>query len=299
MYLASAILVACLFLGGLALPPALAERSWKRFFVAALLSFFGVLLPLFVFYASGFLVPDAKNDCRHGWLDCFHQGKFALSPLVLWATAALYMLDIRRTSARARPWLVLGLFNGAIISSLCFVFGLTVCDLHDTGVRLWLAVPFYVSVWYSIRAAQTIKCADLSFSTYFLGLASSLPFWIWSLLWSRKIYLALPDTSSSCFVVTAAARGHRRVVGPFVEVMRHGRCQSVNYQLLTLSDFETLWRARAPGSHRLLRHFYNWFGPAVASRITSPWTADAAYLAIKPAEFAARLVLAITSNQEE
>jgi hypothetical protein len=94
-----------------------------------------------------------------------------------------------------------------------------------------------------------------------------------------------------CFVVTAAGCGHRRFVGPFFEIQRHGRRIQVNQQLITLRQFEDLWRQRAPHSHRCCRFLYNRLGPAMAAQIRSPWLADLAYAAIKPAELAARLAI--------
>jgi len=62
-----------LLLVGLALPPALKQGSRRRFFIAMALSAAGVLVPLFVFLASSFLIPDWKGACQHsrkteGWL---------------------------------------------------------------------------------------------------------------------------------------------------------------------------------------------------------------------------------------
>ena len=45
--------VAILILSALALPPAVKEKSWGRFFIALILSFAGVVLPLFRRLADG------------------------------------------------------------------------------------------------------------------------------------------------------------------------------------------------------------------------------------------------------
>jgi hypothetical protein len=55
---------------------------------------------------------------------------------------------------------------------------------------------------------------------------------------------------------------------------------------------------RAPRSHRRFRCFYNFIGPVVASRVTSPFIADAAYLAIKPVEIVARSILKQKESKE-
>jgi len=282
------------FLLALALPPALKRRSWKTFFASLVLSFFGVLLPLFVFLFSSGLEPEWKGACAFGWLDCFIVGKLALAPLALVATAALYALEIFRVENRTRRWMVVGVFLGAIVASICFAFGL-VCigseaDAHM--LKLWLLVPFYTAVWYSIRAVQLIKAARWDFWTYYISLIGSLPFWLASWYWSHSLYEALPNKApADCFVVTAAARGHEFFVGPFIKVKHNGRIRRANRQLITLWQFETLWRDGAPLSHALFRCVYNRFGPVLARRIASPWLADLAHLAIKPVELLAGLMI--------
>ena len=278
-----------LVLIGLAVPPALKQKSWRTFLIALVLSFFGVLLPLFIFLASVFLAPDSKADCRFGWLDCFYVGKLALTPLVLGATAALYALDIYGVANRTRYWIVLGIFLGAIVAFVCFLFGVVVTAGRVFG--LWLLVPCYVAVWYSIRAVQLAKVAKFGPFPYLWAFGSSIPLWLGSWLWSRSIYSSLPEQSPQCFVVTAAARGHESLVGPFMLVQRQGYNRRVNRQLATFWALEAWWQAHGPRSHARFRRCYNRFGPILAGWITSPWRADLVHLAIKPVELAARLVI--------
>ena len=73
----------------LALVPAVKKKSLKYFFVALFYSFFGIQLPLVFFFLSAALSPDSKAASHHGWIDCFYLGKLALTPFVLWASAAL------------------------------------------------------------------------------------------------------------------------------------------------------------------------------------------------------------------
>ena len=126
----------------LAIPPAWKHKSWRRFFLAILLSFFGILLPLPVFWWSKYLVPEWKGGCTLGWVDCFHMGKIALTPFVIWATAALYAVEILGVRNRTRPWIVLGFLNGAIVSSMCALFGISLWLAErlgaTTGVLGWL-----------------------------------------------------------------------------------------------------------------------------------------------------------------
>lgn len=279
-------IILLLILLALALPPAIKKKSWAWFFIALILSFVVVVLPLFVFLFSSFMVPEWKGACSYDWLNCFIVGKLALTPFVLVAIAALYSVEILRVEKRAKRWIVVGIFLGAVVATVCLVFGL-VC----IGCERMMLVPFYVAVWYSIRAIQLIGAAGFSFWTYFGALLGSLPFWLASWVWSRSVYESLPDKApSGCFVVTAASHGHVKCVGPFAEIMRNGRRLRANQQLITLWQFEALWHARAPRCHATFRRIYNRIGPVIAGQIRSPWLADVTCLALKPAEITARLI---------
>jgi hypothetical protein len=275
-------------LSALALPPAVKEKSWCRFFIALILSFAGVVLPLFVFLFSSFMEPEWKGACACGWLGCFIMGKLALVPLVLLATAALYALEILRVEKRIRRWIVVGIFLGAIVASICFVFGLVCIGFEADTPKLWLLVPFYVSAWYSIRAVQLIKAARFDFWTLLVSLIGSFPFWLASWYWSRGLFASLPDKApSDCFIVTAAGHGHATFVGPRFEIERKGRSVLANQQLIIFWQFENLWRDHFPRSHAMFRKIYNRVGPIVAHRISSPWLADLTFFALKPLEWLA------------
>jgi hypothetical protein len=275
----------------LALPPALKKNSLATFFIASVLSFLIVVLPLFFFFVSAFLSPEWKGACTHGWLDCFVTGKTALAPLAFWATAALYSVEVLRVKNRTEAWIVLGIFSGAVISVVCLMFGLIcLCNQPDTGrIMAFMLVPFYVAIWYSARAVQLIKESKLETKACLTTLLGSLPFWIGSLLWAKSAYASLPNSQPDCFIVTAAGRGHRKIVGPFFNLQRRGRLVQANQQLITFWQFESFWRDRAPRTHACFRRFYNRFGPAIAAQIRSPLLADLAYVALKPVEIAAKL----------
>jgi hypothetical protein len=281
----------------LAVPPAVKTKSLTRFFIALILSFAGVVLPLFVFGVSSFMEPEWKGACAHGWLDCFITGKLALTPLVLLATAALYALEILRVENRTARWIVIGIFLGAIVSSICFVFGIVCIGFEWNPLNGWLLVPFYVAIWYSARAVELIKTACFGFKTPLISLVFSLPFWLASWLWSRSLYASLPNQEpGGCFIVTAAGHGHPAFVGRHIEIERNGRRLLINQQLITFWQFEELWRNFAPRSHRIFRGGYNRIGPMIASWIKSPWLADFTYLALKPFEFMVKLANAILGN---
>ena len=283
----------------LASPATVKEKTWLRFFIAMVLSFVGVVLPLFVFLFSSFMEPEWKGACVYGWLDCFIVAKLALTPQVLLATAALYALEIIRVKNRTARWVVVGIFLGAVVASVCFVFGMVCIGSEADAPKLWLLVPFYVAVWYSVRAVQLIRAARFDFWTLLVSVAGSLPFWLASWLWSRSLYSSLPDKApSDCFIVTAAGLGHAKFVGPHFEIKRNGRKRLVNQQLLTFWQLENLWRAQSSGSHAMFRKIYNCVGSVVARRISSPWLADLTFITLKPVELVAKLISAPLGNIE-
>jgi len=279
-----------------AIPPALRDKSWKRFFSATIVSFGGIVIPLFVFAVSAFLVPEWKGGCLYGWIDCFAVGKFALMPLVLWACAAFYVTQILNPSGSSSAWVVLGLFMGVIVSVICFVFGLVLYVFRDYNYMIGLFVPLYVVLWYSMLYVRAVRESGLGAKTYIIALLGSLPLWWLSVILSKKHYVSLPDNPPSCFIVTSALGGHEGLVGPFSLISRDGVVRIANQQLLTFWQFEAIWQDRSPGSHRTFRRIYNRIGPIVAHRIKTTFAADVVYLLIKPFEIFASLIVAISKG---
>jgi hypothetical protein len=285
------LIVPILILIALAAPPAVERKSWLYFIFALVLSFAIVVLPLFVFFFSGFLLPDWKGDCPHGWLDCFMAGKIALAPLALVATAALYSVEVLKIQKRAEKWIVLSIFSGAVVAVTCLLIGVICFGTKDNFFRMFLLVPLYVAVWYTYRAWQLARESGVRPGAYLVTLLGSFPLWVASVIISKSAYTSLPNQPPDCFIVTAASRGHRKFVGPFFEVHHHGRRRQANQQLVTLWQLEDLWRTHSQRSHGCLRWFYNRLGPMIAARIRSPWLADLAYAAIKPVELAAKAAI--------
>jgi hypothetical protein len=283
------IVLAVVLIGG-PLPSALREKSWLRFFISLVVTAVGILFPLFIFGASLFLVPEWKGGCHHGWLDCFHLGKLALTPLVLWASAAFYCVLVLRVQNPRRTWITLGLFAGAIVSTLCLVFGLVV-HLFQDDFWLWLGVPLYVAACYVVLGIRAIRGSKLNVGPYLVTLAGTAPLWALSLFLSKRHYLALPDNPPSCFVVTAALRGHEGIVGPFINVGSYETARIANRQLSTFWAFEAMWLESRPNAHRRFRAVYNRIGPPLASRIRTPLQADMVYLLLTPLEAIARVML--------
>lgn len=282
------LIILLLIVLALSLPPDMAKQSWSRLLTSMATSFLVVLLPLFVYFASSFLIYDLRwqGACRFGWLDCFILTKLTFAPFVLMATYALYRLEVLKDKSFNDRRLVLGIYAGALVAVPCAVFGLICLQPY-----LWQLVPIYVAVWYVFRAVQIVRKSPLEFGNYFWITLATIPSWLISWLWSKHIYDSLPTTPpQSCFVVTAASTGHAKLVGPFVEIERLGEAFQANQQLITFWKFESLWHKKFPRSHNLFRRIYNRIGPIIAARIQSPWLADVFYVALKPVELTAKLI---------
>ncbi len=105
-----------------------------------------------------------------------------------------------------------------------------------------------------------------------------------------QLYEELPVEQPTCWVATAAATGHRRVVGSSTAIAADGTPFVITGQLQSLKLAEIVIAAVAPTSHRRLRSHYDRWGRRVASRLSTPVRADLAYAALKPAEWFGRLL---------
>lgn len=260
----------------------------------------GIVIPILVFFLSACLTPDCKGASRNGWIDCFFAGKLALTPLVFWGAWGLFDFQISNTSP-VRKSAAQGLVVGALVSCICLGLGMVTIFSSPPPNEMapWLLIPLFVAVWYSVAAINAAPAAKLKPFDYLIALCASIPFWLGSILWSQSCYKELPNAAPGCFVVTAASRGHRRIVGPFFPAVRRGSLRTVNQQLLTFWRFEAAWRTHLPLAHATFRKIYNRIGPVIAKRICSPWLADAAYLTLKPAEFICRALVNIDALDDD
>ncbi len=275
----------------LASPPAVRRGSWSYFGLAFIQSLGGIVIPLLTFLGAASFTPDWKGGCRFGWLDCFHGGKFALLPLVLWAVASFYAAMIWRNGRPARPWVKLGLLQGVVVGWVCLVHGFATIRF-EAAMLLGMLIPLYTAAWYGVAAYLVVvkSSPPITPSQAWMALGTGAPWWVLSAVASWWSYRGLPEQPPSCFVVTAALRGHPALVGPLAVLPgRDGRLRRVNRQLLAFWALEDVWARSAPQSHRAFRRCYNRLGPRVARRMNTPWRADAVYLALKPLEWGAML----------
>ena len=275
----------------LALFAGLNQTSWKWFLVSFFLSLFCIVIPILLFLLSIFLVPEWKGGARFSWLDCFHLGKFALTPLVLWASAAFYVVQILSPEEeRYEKWVISGILNGAVVSTLFFLHALIIHSFSEK--MIYLVVPLYASGWYIVLSVKLFKQHRAQIEKYIRPVYFSLPLWILSIWWSATHFSNLSDTPPrNCFVVSSALEGHVRVVGPLKKIKCGDSIRFVNTQILIFWKFEEIWKKNFPDSHRIFRKIYNNTGPYLASCVRTPLMADLIYILLKPLELFARLII--------
>ncbi len=123
--------------------------------------------------------------------------------------------------------------------------------------------------------------------------------WRLSILWMLRQYAQLPTSPPhDCYVCTAAARGHRRLVGTTIHRTATGKRFAVNDQMRYLKAAELVLRHLSPTCHRPLRATYDHLGPRLAVALCHPLLADVAYMALKPAEWTARLALVVVLGKQ-
>ena len=99
---------------------ALRPRARRRFPWALLQSVVRVPLPWIWFLPGALATPECK-DTAQGWIDMFPVGRLALTPLVAWATVAMWAVDIERVGPNLPRWRVRGIMTGAIVSAVCLI----------------------------------------------------------------------------------------------------------------------------------------------------------------------------------
>ncbi|WP_146583528.1 DUF6688 family protein [Posidoniimonas polymericola] len=172
-------------------------------------------------------------------------------------------------TSEATPAIYLGLavFTAPVLALACYCRAawLACQSLRSDKYRLPLKAVFGLFAWFSMHLAA----------------------WRYAVNSMLTLYAQAPtEEPVTCFVASAAARGHARLVGAWPA--GSGR---VTRQLQRLKALELVLAVTSPAAHRLVRRHYNQWGPRAARRLTTPWLADAAYLLLKPCEWLAALVV--------
>ena len=117
--------------------------------------------------------------------------------------------------------------------------------------------------------------------------------WTFAVLRTIQTYNALPPQPPDCYIATAAAKGHPRMVGSRTIAQPNGSQMRVNPQLQRLKCVELAMLAVFPKVHRLIRKIYDVLGKKLAAHIQNPILADVAYLLLVPVEWISFLTLKI------
>ena len=247
-----------------------------------------------------FLAVFAYGATAVGWVVF----RIVLPPIVRWISRSRFQV--------VRRYPILFILIAAYLigfATLASIHEGTFEVLAETGgglvflgiVTPLLSAPFWFLGVYVAMSARVYLLAGGRFRFGLVQLLAGLT-WLagyfaafrWSARLAMEKYLTLPiEDPGGCYVCTAAARGHRWFVQRESHPTSDGRVALVNDQMRVLKCFEIMLRVLAPRAHRLLRKLYDWLGPRCARWVRHPLAADAAYLALKPAEWLARLALAV------
>ncbi|MCE9545072.1 MAG: hypothetical protein K8T25_06085 [Planctomycetia bacterium] len=263
-------------------PARFARVFWIRFGIYS-----GVLLALQYCIVVGTMTGAEIG----GWLIMMF-----CSAVVIAIPYGLGRLIVHLTS-RQRP--SLDLF---VIFLILFV----VVGFFSLVVAIVFATPLALAA-YGILAIRLVRAADGP--RFRISIAHCLAaigwFSAWFAAWRMSValmleaYRQLPTKPPQrCYIATAAAQGHRQFVRSRTIRNEDGSPAIVNDQLRYLKTAELMLCCAAPRIHRAVRRVYDAVGPRVAAQIKHPLIADAAYVSLKPCEWAARLVLWLVLPRE-
>ena len=264
----------------------------------AALTLFVVGHSVVMFALSALLMVEWKGGKGFHWYYYLLDGLAGVAwwPLFFWGAWMFVKVVHQERSTREMQLALIGV-TGNFLIAVYYVYGCVMLNFAGKDDRLLLWAPFSAAVSYGLFAAALLRRMPTlpKDETRLRRKDVAALAGAWSGLTGLKVgiamhyYESLPDTQpSGCFIVTAASRGHSRLVGSWYDARRGKR---VNQQLLMMWRFEQWLALSLPRLHGWLRRHYNRWGPQVARRIRRRWQADATYLALKPVEWFAATVL--------
>lgn len=277
----------------------------------------GIPVAMWYWALLGIVVTDVQAVLSPDWLGILLMGFAAIVvPIAAWWLIRLLLWVRRKLKI---PWIAVTLV-GLILYVLGIIIAIPQADADNVAAAfswpLWpLAALWFLSLlfgpsWaFGVYVGMTLRLfwryprpprfrmiqllAAFSWLGAFLGACR------WAIERSLEEYAKLPvEQSGGCYVASAAAHGHRALVGAQEIIAADGTVVRVNRQLRILKAGELALRALAPAFHRLLRCIYDALGPALARRLSNAWLADLAYLSLKPAEWASYAFLACALGRE-
>ena len=115
--------------------------------------------------------------------------------------------------------------------------------------------------------------------------------WSFGVIKTMELYAALPPQPPDCYIATAAAKGHPRIVRSQPVCLADGTLMQVNPQLQRLKCVELALLAISPNLHKFIRRIYDVLGRKLAAQIKNPILADVAFLTLIPVEWVSFFVL--------
>jgi hypothetical protein len=208
---------------------------------------------------------------------------------------------------RAYRWLVLK-WNATLVGYIALGIGLVI--LFAAMIVMYSPVlPFFLLIyllgiaapfWAFLIAGQAmlwlLKNHEGKFTiSHGLGLIAWLASYAYAfrinILKMYELYAALPPQPPDCYVATAAAQGHPRIVGSSVVELKSGKHLRINQQLQRLKCVELTLMVVSPRLHGFVRRVYDVVGKRLAARIRNPYLADVAYFLFVPVEWISFLTL--------
>jgi hypothetical protein len=251
--------------------------------ITALIAGGGVLL---FFLAMAIAIPWGIGAALAGLTHIYGLRRVMIGLTVL----ALFVLSgaIAQERMSGEPWTdVMRDIGGGSL-----VFILSICVVGGTP---WAIACYGTMTVYLITKTKGL---GLQFSLLRLmgliaWLAAYLAAWRVSILRMLEEYAQLPTENPNCYIATAAACGHRRIVGSSAAQTADGVLLA-NDQLRTLKCAELVLARLTPRIHHLCRKAYDTLGPPLATGMRkSPFAADAAFVLLKPAQWLAQLALTL------
>jgi hypothetical protein len=263
---------------------------------------FGVAtgLPVAAWYSAilGIVALDVPNLLSTQWIGVLLFGLFGvLTPFFLWAALRIGLWSRRKLRI---PWIVVGIVV-AILMGLCQAFNQEFI-IYSPATALLISMMFAPFWCFDAYLAMTLRLLwrypeRVQFSIRHLlvvitWLASFLGACRWAIVLSLQEYAKLPlEPPDNCYVATAAARGHTKLVRSRRIVVAGEVDVRVNRQLQVLKAGELALRALLPTAHHRLRRIYDHIGPCFAQRLNHACLADLAYLTLKPLEWCVYIAL--------
>jgi hypothetical protein len=252
----------------------------------------GALPPLWQALSSVAFVAEWKGDRHRHWFYYIHDESAGLVLVPFLLLTALFVSRALTNEAfrkRSVATLVMLLTSAAVCAWYCvsvLFFQFTDAgNVHGVAVLAWLFFPGVSGLNYLLLALLIWRDMErrppaISFLVVWFG--SLILALVAKVVLAMRFYEQLPDERPDCFVVSAAAKGHRSLVRSW----QHPTLgKPVNRQWERFKAFENALALRSPQNHRRLRAVYNRVGPVVACGIRNRWLADVVYLALKPLEW--------------